>query len=111
MFSFGLEFYKLDGHEPVPIDVTSVEDLIELGRLYESEERRVACTKIGDVEVSTVFLCVDTAYIAEEHVPILFETMVFGGEMDEYCERWCTWGEAEEGHKAVVEQVAQAEAK
>jgi hypothetical protein len=37
--------------------------------------------------------------------PVLFETMVFGGEYDEYQERYHTYDEAEEGHKRICEMV------
>ena len=54
-----------------------------------------------DIRVSTVFLGLDHGFGAEE--PVLFETMIFGGEYDEYCERYCTWDEAVEGHAKAVE--------
>ena len=34
--------------------------------------------------------------------PILFETMIFGGEHHEYQERYTTWDEAIKGHKEAV---------
>lgn len=41
-----------------------------------NEQRRVARTPVGDVEVSTVFLGVDHSY-DDDGPPILWETMVF----------------------------------
>lgn len=49
----------------------------------------------GDVLVSTVFLGMDHGFGG---TPLLFETMVFGGEFDGWCMRWSTWDEAESGH-------------
>ena len=36
---------------------------------------------------------------------MLFETMVFGGSLDQEQDRCTTWDEAEAMHKAVVERV------
>jgi len=33
---------------------------------------------------------------------VLFETMVFGGPMADEQQRYCTWAEAEAGHKRWV---------
>lgn len=91
-------YYKLgaDGRTPEP-----VEDVREtmLGSDY-AEKRRVARDKIGDVLVSTVFLCLNHAY--GDGPPILFETMIFGGEHDQYQDRYSTWEEAERGHKKAI---------
>jgi hypothetical protein len=45
--------------------------------------------------VSTVFLGIDHGFGDD---PILFETMVFGGEYDGIQKRYSTWDEAVEGH-------------
>jgi len=89
--------YKLEGHTPVP--VTSME---EWAKTFDIDNRRVALTEMpnGD-RISTVFLAMDHGW--RSPVPILFETMIFGGEHDQYCERYATWEEAEEGHKRAVE--------
>lgn len=52
----------------------------------------------GDVEVSTVFLVLDPQF--GPGPPLLFETLVFGGEFDEEMERYSTWKEACEKAKA-----------
>jgi hypothetical protein len=31
--------------------------------------------------------------------------MIFGGDHDGYCERYCTWEEAEAGHQKAIELV------
>jgi hypothetical protein len=38
-------------------------------------------------------------------VPVVFETMISGGERDEDCERYATWEEAKAGHAKIVEEV------
>jgi hypothetical protein len=88
--------YILDGHTPVPTD-----DLWTWARAFENHAARVvANTKVGDVTVSTVFLGLNHQF--GRGVPLLFETMIFGGPQDNYCMRWPTWAEAEAGHAATV---------
>lgn len=55
------------------------------------------------VRVSTVFLGLDHAWGNE--IPILFETMIFGGEHDQFQEHYSTWAAAEEGHQRAIELV------
>jgi len=58
---------------------------------------------IGEVFVSTVFLSLDHNY--REGEPILFETMIFGGEHDQYQERCCTYDEAVKMHETACNLV------
>ena len=80
--------------------------------MYESfqpiEERRVAREEVGDVEVSTVFLSHDHNWTGEGD-PILFETMVFGGEWDGMCDRYHTYDQALAGHRSIVEKIERGE--
>ena len=59
--------------------------------------RRVARAVKANVTVSTVFLGIDHGYRAG--LPLLFETMVFGGKHDQWQGRCSTWGQAEKQHK------------
>lgn len=91
--------YILDGHEPKRVD------LMEWARWLETAERHVALDKINRmglsmVSVSTVFLGLDHQW--GDGPPLLFETMIFGGKHDGYCERYATWDEAEAGHKVAL---------
>jgi hypothetical protein len=61
------------------------------------QDRSTAAFWKAKVYVSTVFLGLDHSF--GEGPPQLFETMIFGGEHDEYQERYSTWDEAEAGHK------------
>lgn len=68
---------------------------------------RVGWDKVGEAEVSTVFLGIDHRLSwppREDEPPILFETMTFGGKNDQDTDRYCTWAEAEAGHAAAVER-------
>ncbi len=88
--------YILEGKEP-----KVVEDVLEWGKWLETAERHVAETKLPNgVRVSTVFLRLDHGFSGGK--PILFETMIFGGEHDQYQERYATWDEAESGHKKAL---------
>lgn len=88
--------YILDGKETKPAT------LIEWGQWFETADRHVAKTAVSDkVNVSTVFLGLDHSF--GNGPPLLFETMIFGGEHDQYQDRYETWEQAEAGHKKAVE--------
>jgi hypothetical protein len=88
--------YILEGKTPVLCN-----DLMAWARWFEKAERHVANETRGDVQVSTVFLGLDHAFGGS--VPLLFETMIFGGKHDEYQDRCSTWDEAEQMHKRACE--------
>lgn len=99
-------YYRLnENREPIAMDHN---DYVSwASRAYTTadgfeKERRVAKTQVdGDCEVSTVFLGIDHGFTGDGP-PVLFESLVFGGDLDGECERYCTWQEAEEGHAAMV---------
>jgi hypothetical protein len=92
-----MKHYILRGHEVVTTD-----SLAAWGRMFDdSDHRIVGFDMVEDVRVSTVFLGLDHNFGGGP--PLLFETMVFGGEYDQQCDRYSTWDEAEAGHRAVVE--------
>lgn len=91
------------------------------GEWMQKNDRIVKQEDIGPFFVSTVFLGVDHSF--DEHAPpVLFETMVFGDEiqnevfkmpvrmresLDEATlfNRYSTWEQAEEGHKEIAHRV------
>lgn len=78
-------------------------DLMTWARWMEDfyfDQRRVARTEVGDVHVSTVFLGAD--YNWSGGPPILYETMIFGGEYDQYQRRHHTRAEAVASHDQIV---------
>lgn len=91
------EHYILDGKTIVSCD------LLTWARWFERGDRTVALTNAGAVRVSTVFLGMNHQF--GEGPPLLFETMVFGGERDERVERYATWAEAEAGHEKMCQAV------
>ncbi len=84
--------YILDGHTPITTDLMTWAKWFEKG----NDNRRVASTKKNGIHVSTVFLGIDHQW--GEGPPLLFETMIFGGENDEWQDRCSTWDEAEKMH-------------
>lgn len=92
--------YVLKGHEAVEVD------LMTWAKSFLSTDRHVGKTTIGDVDVSTVFIGGDHNW--DDGPPLLFETMVFGGPLDQEQERYTTWEEAETGHALMVERVKEA---
>ena len=98
-------YYILQDGEPVAVDLTA------WASWFETADRHVARETVrGFYDVSTVFLGLDHQF--GDGPPILFETMVFGGDHEEvgsYTQRYSTWDEAEAGHKRVVEQLIETE--
>ena|SRR3990167_1756819 len=85
-------------------------DLIKWAQWMEIADRHVAKTIIGNVRVSTVFLGLDHSFKLGIQ-PILFETMIFGGEKDGYQSRYATWEQAIDGHKFACSKVFALESK
>lgn len=90
----------LEGHEVKQVD------LMTWARWFEGKDRHVANETIGDSQISTVFLGLNHSF--GDGPPLLFETLVFGGKLDQEMDRYSTWDEAEAGHKAMVERVKSA---
>jgi len=87
----------------------------EWAEWFESSDRIVAQTRLGDIFISTVFLGMDHGF-GRSSVPILFETMVFpennlsieeGGYVESECYRFATRTEALLNHKEMVEKYRQ----
>ncbi len=92
------EKYILEGQKPVLCN-----DLIKWTKWHETGDLVVATTQINDeVEISTIFLGFD--HNLSEGKPLLFETMIFGGNLDQKQDRYSTWEQAEQGHKHLVEK-------
>lgn len=66
----------------------------------DMDGRRIGYEKRGDVWVSTVWLGLNHQY--GDGPPLIFETMIFGGENDGEQWRYATEEEAEAGHAAAV---------
>lgn len=93
------DYYVLDGHTPAPEP-----DVLKWALSFENRgARRVAFTERDGVQVSTVFIGINHRFGAGP--PLLFETLVFGGPLDDNMDRYSTWDEAEAGHAAMCQRV------
>lgn len=93
-------FYTLIGRLPVPCF-----DIQEWARTRVTQnDWHVAETHVGPMRVSTVFLGQDHNFgFGKSRDAILFETMIFGGDLeDHYQTRCATWAEAEAMHAIAV---------
>jgi hypothetical protein len=88
-----VEYYSRSGKEI---------DFVEAMRLFgaENDLRKIEVTKVGEVTISTVHLVIDHSFGVGP--PVIFETMVFGGENDEYMQRYSTEAAALAGHDQIV---------
>lgn len=95
------------GRYILDIDKTPLrcDDLTEWAMWFQRADRIVKRSIDGDVTVSTVFLGLDHSFNLFEGRPVLFETMVFGGQFDGDQRRYHTWHEALAGHDAECARV------
>jgi hypothetical protein len=94
-----MEAYILDGKTPRPVD-------IQTWAKWEAENPKnkiIKQTTLPDgTLISTVFLGLDHAF-PRGSTPVLFETMIFGGEHDHFQDRYFTYDEAEIGHEKAIQ--------
>ena len=92
------KWYTLDENNK-PIVATSI---IEAATWLDKNPERKAVKQehIDDVFISTVFLGLDHAW--DSDVPVLWETMIFGGEHDQYQDRYTSYEDALEGHEKAL---------
>jgi hypothetical protein len=83
---------------------TKQTDFLTWAMWYERADRTVARTEINNIIVSTVFFGLDFS-LGDENVPMLFETMILGGELDGSKVRCSTWEQAEQLHERYVAMV------
>lgn len=93
------EYYILKDGVPVPCDLMTWAKSFEEDR----DANRIGLYEDNGIRVSTVFLGLNHNFGPGD--PILFETMIFGGEHDEYQDRYCTLEQAMAGHAKAVAMV------
>jgi hypothetical protein len=79
-------------------------DPIRWALWFNDSDRRIARDNLGARGmVSTVFLALDHGFFFEpDHRPVLWESMVFGGPLDQEQWRYTSRAEALEGHARLV---------
>lgn len=85
--------FILEGRTPVPVDWMTWAKWFETA----DDKRVVGKSDFGDARVSTVFLGLNHRW--DDGPPLLFETMIFGGEHNDWQDRCSTWEEAEDMHQ------------
>jgi hypothetical protein len=94
-------WYILDENNK-PVVAASVIEAAEW--LDKNPERKaVKQEHIGDIFISTVFLGLDHAW--DSDIPVLWETMIFEGEHDQYMDRYTSYEDALEGHQIALNLV------
>lgn len=107
MDDMGIGQYILDVDGRTPV---RCHQLIDWGMWIQNNDRHVAQTYIRGIHISTVFLGLDHSWGGYgDGRPVLFETMVFGGSLDQEMDRYCTWEEAEAGHDEMVKRMVESE--
>ena len=100
------KYYILVEGQPVPASLTEWAIWLEAA----DSDRIVAKTQVTSyVEVSTVFLGLDHNFVLNDPAPLIYETMVFGGSLDQEMDRYPTKEQAELGHDQWVARVREAE--
>jgi|SRR5581483_1218426 len=108
-----LHYYRLaeDGKTPMP-----VKDVLEWAKFFENGKERILRQDHfgfrGGIMVSTVFLGMDHGFGRfhpdKLYRPVLWETMIFGGEHHDWQNRACSHDEALANHAEAVALVAQS---
>lgn len=95
-------YYTLsDDGEPVLCD-----DIRRWGSWFRQHDRSIGRDEVDGVRISTVFLGIDHQF--GDGPPILWETMVFGGPLDQEQDRYATRAAATRGHATMVARVIAA---
>lgn len=80
----------------------------EYTKLFANREYcEVAITELNNTRISTIWLGINHNY--GEGPPLIFETMIFGGEFDQYQTRYTSLLQAVRGHELIVNAVKKGE--
>lgn len=99
-------FYKLDENDnPVKCNTEEYNEWFLKNQNIHVADDTIKDKHGNEVRVSTVFLGMDHSFTYQKTKPILWETMIVGGEHDQYQVRYTSKSEALEGHKAAIQLV------
>jgi len=96
------DYYILVDRTPIAVDVMTWAE-----QFRKIDNRRIAEDNFDGVQVSTVFLGLNHQMRAHGE-PILFETMIFGGPLNNSRWRYSTYAEAERGHQQALSEAKKA---
>jgi hypothetical protein len=71
------------------------------------DSKWIDLTVVRDIEISTIFLGMNHNFLSNGP-PLLFETMIFGGEFDSCQWRYATIKQARRGHRRCVRMVKES---
>ena len=93
-----------DAGDPIVED-----DPVKWGLWLETANRHIGKTVLADgTIISTVFLGMDHSFLPECHLPVFWETMIFGGQLDCHQERYTSKEYALRGHEEAVSKAQSA---
>ncbi len=104
-------YWRLQGEEIVPCTMLeNIEDHRQRTKVIQqhgpnADPWRVRHSGFGDISVSTVFLGLAHGYVPSTGAPIVFETHVFGGPLDDEQQRYSSWRAAVNGHYRMIERI------
>lgn len=94
--------YILKGKEVIAEpDLSKWEYFFE--QAWKENKRYLRYNKIRNITISTIFDGIDHNYSRGELA--VFETMIFGGEHDQYTDRYPNWESALAGHRVAMRLV------
>ncbi len=93
-----MKYYILENSKPKEVDC------LTWAKWFEKVDRVIERTEVGNVMVSTVFLGLNYNFY-QEGPPLLYETLVFGGNLDGEIDRYETLEQAQNGHVEMVDRV------
>jgi hypothetical protein len=70
-------------------------------QIEDHDHRRIGLDEVGDTHISTVWMGIDHSFW-DHGPPVIFESMLFGGEFSGEMRRYHTEAEALEGHRHAV---------
>ena len=100
-------YYDLDGKPMTLLEWVALLESKRAARAPDGESSpdedptRIGLDHVDGIEISTVWLGIDHGF-SDQGPPIIFETMIFGGEYDQHCWRYPTKEPALAGHVRIV---------
>lgn len=101
-----IDYYYILDENDNPVQVNSAAAIA--WELEKPSRRSIARDIVGESEVSTVLLSVDHSY-GYPGPPLVFETLVFDGPLNDVGARYSTKAEAMKGHADIVRRVREAQ--
>lgn len=98
-----MSWYKLDKNNN-PVKARDIDDYM---KWHDENIDKVTVMRqdVDGITISTVFLGLDHSYPGDNTKPLLWETMIFGGEHDQYQERYYSFDDAVDGYFKALELV------